>query len=444
MAITVPQSRLILKTITSVLRNNLASSDLIDWEVHSAEMNDRNNLTVSEQVESDYVVTQTTGAVQDLSAGVQDTVFGSQTFTLNRVFGLSLGASDLESITDLGTARKSRALASGIATMAASIDAHVFGVASKAFNYSTGTWGTGLIDPDEFATARTRLAEASVESDAGLTGVITHADKQKLAKFIYNDAALTSESSRAMRQGFSGTLSGIPMKASNQLGRITTGTRTNGTVAGAAQNVNYSAVADSGSNAGFYLTQTLALAGLGAAGTVKAGEVFSIAGVVAYDPHVAGNRPFDQQFVVLADATADGAGAATVTIFPAIVVPTPGATTGDTAVNTAHATCNAAPANGAVVTFLGAASTSYTPRVLWKREAIVAHSAPLILPFTGQGFRRSLADAQVDSNTGAAAPLMPRVWLYSDGNTGIHRARIDVFVEAQVRNRWQGVRFFGA
>lgn len=444
MAITVPQARLILKSVMAGLRNNLGSSNLIDWETHSTEMNDRNGFVVSEQVGPEYVITETSGAVADLSGGVQDTVFGSQTFTLNKVFGMSMGASDIESIKDLGSARRSRALNNGLERLASRIDAHIFDVAAKAFPWSTGTWGTGLDDPNEFATARTRLAEASVESDMGLNGCITHGDKQGLAKYIYNDnASLADEGSRAMRRGFSGMLDGIPIKASNQLGRITTGSRTDGTVAGAAQNVNYSVVANSGSNAGYYLTQNFSVAGLGAGGTVKAGEVFSITtgtAVEAWDPDLGASRGFAQQFVVLEDATADGSGAATLRIFPAIIVGNGTSTTGDSGVNNAHQTVSAAPANGATVTFLGTASTTYTPRVIWKKDAIVAHSAQLIRPYTGMGFRRSLAEAERDGT----APLMPRLWLYSDPDTGAHRARIDVFVQAQARDRWKGLKFFGA
>lgn len=443
MAITVPQSRLILKTIMATLRNNLAASSLVDWETHSAEMNDRNGFVVSEQVGPSYNITQTTGAVQSHASGVQDTVFGAQTFTLNRVFGLSMGASDIESITDLQSARKARALNNGIADLAQAIDYHIFDTAMKAFPYSTGTPGQDIDDPDEFATARTRLALASVESDVDLTGVLTHTDKQKLAKYIYNDnASLSSEGSRAMRVGFSGMLSGIPVKASNNLARLTTGTRTNGTVAGAGQNVDYTAAADAGSNAGYYLSQDFDVAGLGAGGTVKAGEVFTITtgtAVDAWDPKIGQSRGFTQQFVVLADATADTSGAATLRIFPAIIVGDGTTTIGQGGVNNAHRTVTAAPANGATVTWMGSASTTYIPRLLFKKEAIVVHSAPLIMPYTGQGFRRSLADAERDG----AAPLMPRLWFYSDGDTGAHRCRIDVFVQAQARERFMGVKFFG-
>jgi hypothetical protein len=76
-----------------------------------------------------------------------------------------------------------------------------------------------------------------------------------------------------------------------QLSNITPGTRTNGTVSGANQNVNYSAVAVSGAP-GQYMTQTINLAGLGAAGTVKDGEVFTIANVFAYDNRLgSGHEP---------------------------------------------------------------------------------------------------------------------------------------------------------
>lgn len=436
MAITVPQSRLILRSIMASLRNNLAAADLVEWEMHSAEMNDRNGLVVSEQVGPEYTITETEGAVADLSAGVQDTVFGSQTFTLNKVFGLSMGASDIENIKDLQSARRNRALNNGMERLASRIDAHIFTEAVSAFPFSTGDWGTDLTDPEEFAQARTRLAEASIESDMGLTGVLTHRDRQKLAKFIYdNNASLAAEGTRAMRRGFSGMLDGIPLKASNQLGRITTGDRDGvGAISGAGQDVNYADVADSGANAGYYMTQNLVLDSLGSGVTVKKGEVFEIANVQAWDPEIGAARPFAAQFTVLEDATADTVGSITVRIFPAIIVQT-----GTTSVNNAHATVDAAPANGAVVTFMGNASTTYTPRVMWKKEAMVAHSAPLIMPYTGQGFRRSFAEAERDGQ----APVMPRLWLYSDPNKGDHKARIDLFVQAQVRNRWQGIKFFG-
>ena len=441
MTITVPQSRLILKTIMSTLRNNLVSADLIEWEMHTKEMNDRNGRVVSEQVGPEYVITETSGAVADLTTGVQDTTFGSQTFNLNKVFGLSMGASDIESVVDLQSARKNKALNNGIARLASKIDYHVMGVAAEGFNNSTGTWGQDIDTPVEFAQARTRLALGSIESDDGLASVLGHTDHQQLATYLYNDnASLASEGSTAMRKGFRGMLDGIPVKASNQLGRITTGSRTvTGAVDGADQNVTYAAAADAGSNAGYYLTQEIVIDGVGAGGTIAAGEVFTIADVYAYDPEIGGSRGFLQDFVVINAATAGTGGEVTVRIFPAIIVDDGSTVIGSDAVDRAHATVDSVPANDAVVTFRGSASTQYTPKMMWKKDAIVAHSAPLIMPYTGQGFRRSLADAERDG----VAPLMPRLWFFSDPLTGAHKCRVDLFIQAQMRNRWAGVKFFG-
>lgn len=443
MAITVPQARLILRSFMAEMRNNLAASDLVDWEVHSKEMNDRNGFVVSEQVGPEYNITETNGAVADLTSGVQDTVFGAQTFTLNKVFGLSFGAADLEMVKDLQSARRSRALRNGVARLASRIDAHIFDVAAKSYPLTVGTWGNALSTPEAVAAARTRLAEASLESDAGINGVFTHADRQALAKYIYDDNASMdgAEGRRAMRRGFAGELAGIPLKASNQLGRVTTGSRgATGSVNGAAQNVDYVDVADSGTNGGYYMTQDLDIT-VSASGTetVNAGEVFTIDGVYAYDPELPGVRPYLQPFVVVEGGTAV-AGDMTIKIFPAIIVPVSSPGTPAQAVNNAHATVNAAPGNGATITWQGASSTTYVTRLMWKKDSMVVHSAPLVMPYTGQGFRRSLADAERDG----AAPLMPRIWFFSDPLTGAHKARIDVFVQAQVRNRLQGVRMFGA
>jgi hypothetical protein len=438
MTVTVAQSRLILNTFMATLRDNLAYSDLIEWETHSDEMNDRNGMVVTEQVDPQFNITETTGAVADLSSGTQNVVFGAQTFTLNKVFGLSMGAGDLEMVTDMREARRNRALRSGTERLASRIDMHIAKTAFEAFPWSTGTWGTALDTPEEVATARTRLAVgASIEKDRGLNGLITHDDRALLAKYLYNDnASLASEGSKAMRQGFAGMISNVPLKATNVLYQITTGTRDGaGAILGASQDVDYTEASDSGSNAGRYLTQTLLVDGMGAGATVKAGEVFTIANVNAWNAELNQSRGIPQQFVVLADATADSAGSFSLTIFPAIIVKT-----GTNVVNNAHATVDAAPANDAVVTFLGAASTTYQPRMIFRNDAIVAHSAQLVMPYTGTAFRRSLQTAERDG----VAPLMPRLWFYSDPATGAHNARIDVFMQAQPRDRWAGVKFFGS
>jgi hypothetical protein len=209
-----------------------------------------------------------------------------------------------------------------------------------------------------------------------------------------------------------------------QLQPITPGTRTNG-AAVANQNVNYAAVAVSGAP-GQYMTSTIALTGLGAAGTVKDGEIFTIAGCFAYDNRKQAVQSHLQQFRVVGDWTADGAGAlAAMRYFPAIIIPNGGA-------NTAHATVASAPAGA--VTFRGTASTAYTPRAIIQKQAIVCATADLIMPATGTAHRKSLTQV----------PLSVRMWQDSTFATGSHQVRFDVAVTANVRDRRRIVRLNGA
>lgn len=80
MAVVVDQAKLVLNAFAAIFQNNLVASDVVTWRKFDNEMNDRNALTVVEQVPPRYAVTQNTSAVNDLSAGVQDTVFGSEQY----------------------------------------------------------------------------------------------------------------------------------------------------------------------------------------------------------------------------------------------------------------------------------------------------------------------------------------------------------------------------
>lgn len=444
MTVTAVQVRNLLNVFDSMVRNNLVSAGMVTWNPHSAQMNDRNGLSVQVQKDPEFVVTKTTGGVVDLTSAYQSRAFGAETFNLNESYGVSFSASDFEELKTLNDMKRSRSLRNGAARMATVIDKAIMQVAVEAFPYSTGTWGQVIDDPDEFASARTRLAELSLESDMDLMAALTHADNQKLAKYLFNDnASLTALGPSALRKGFRGMLDGVPIKTSNQLGRITCGSRTNGTVAGASQNVNYTAASDAGANAGYYLSQNFNVAGLGAGGTVKKGEVFSITtgtAVNSYDADANHDRGFLQQFVVLEDATADTSGAATLRIWPAIIVGDGTTASGTAGINNAHRTVTAAPANGATVTWLGTASTEYIPRIMFRKDAVVVHTAPLIMPYSGRAYRRELADVPERDGT---IPLMPRIWFDSTHATGDHFCRIDVVVQAQPADRGKGIKFFG-
>jgi hypothetical protein len=423
---TVDQSRLVLNAFAATFQNNLLAADIVSWNQMSGEMNERNGLKVSEQVAPRYVVTHSTGGVQDLTSGVQDSTFGSETYTVNDVYGTSMGWADFAAIRDIGDARKSLALKQAATNLAEQIDAAVLGAAALAANNEVGTAGNNVATYADVLTGYTRLKKEGVD-DSDLRMVLSFDDKQALGTTIVAYTATDSLSTQAFRKGFEGEIAGLPTMFTQQLSSITPGTRTAGAVNGANQNKNYKDVAVSAVN-GQYMTQTLACDGFGANATIKDGEIFTIATVFAWDNRKQQILPHLQQFRVVGDTVADGTGAvAALRIFPAMII-------GDTNNNTAHRTVSSVPADNAVITFRGTASTAYTPRLIIQKPAIVVNTADLITPASDTAKRVALTKV----------PLSVRMWQHSDFNTGAHSIRFDCALTVNVRDRRRIVRINGA
>ncbi len=413
--VTVTQQKLVMNAFAAIFQNNLVSKDLVTWRKFEGEMNDRNGLQVIEQVSPRYVTTETVDGIKDLTAGVQDSVFGSEIYKVNRTFGSSMGWGDFVKIRDIGEARESQALRQAALNMCEAIDKHILGVASAASAHWLGTPANGVDTFGDIVQGYTRLKENGVVDD-NIKAVLTYQDKEDLGEAVIAFNATDQLATGAFRNGFSGAIGGIPTLFTQQLPNHTNGNDVAGTVDGAAQNVNYSAVAAS-SAPGNYMTQTLNVTGITAnTGTVTAGSVFTIAGVNAWDNRANQSLGRLQQFVVLAADTADASADVQLTIYPAIIVQ------GTSDVNTAHATVDAAPADTAVVTFVGTASQVSKPRLLLDKAAINVCTADLIMPASDTSMRKSLSKL----------PLSVRMWQKSDFATGAHSIRFDVALSANV------------
>lgn len=430
--VTVDQAKLVLNSFAAIFQNNLVSADLVSWRKFDNEMNDRNGLTVVEQVRPNYLVTRTTNGVNDLTAsGVQDTVFGSEQFKVQDVFGSSMGWGDFVKIRDIGAARESEALKAAALNLAEQIDAYILNYAVNASNNWVGTPGNPINDYNDVASGYTRLKEEGV-SDADIKAVLTYGDKQALGSDVVADnASLSGIGSGVYRNGWEGSLAGIPTLFTQQLPTITAGTHGTSSVTGANQNKNYADVAISPAP-GQYLTQTLVVSVGAGTETVKDGEVFNIANVYAYDNRLQAPLSYLQDFRVVGDAVAV-AGAVTLRIFPAIVIPVANPSTNTERVNKANATVTVAPANSAVITWRTAASSVVKPRALLNKEAIIVNTADLIMPATGIGSRKALTKV----------PLSVRMWQNSVFNTGEHQVRFDVALTANVVDRRRIVRING-
>lgn len=410
--VTVDQAKLVLNAFAAIFQNNLVSADLVTWKKFDGEMNDRNALTVVEQVVPDYTTVFSTNAVTDLSGGVQDTTFGSEQYKLTQLVNSSMGWADFVKIRDLGAARESEALKAAALRLATDIDAYIIGFAAKAGNNLLGDGVSDVATYDDVASGYTRLKDEGVE-DIDLRAVLSYHDKQALGSDIVSDnASLSGEGSGVYRSGFTGKVAGIDTLFTQQLPSVTVGTRlqTSALTAGTADSATtYASVAISGAP-GQFKTQILNMDIGSGTETLVDGDVFTIAGVYAYDNRAKKALNHLQQFRVIGNWTAAG-GIVAPRVFPAIITSGP------------YQTVAQAAGNTAAVTFVGAPGAVLQPRFIANKSAIVVNTADLILPATGIGSRKSLTKI----------PLSVRMWQDSTFATGEHRVRFDVALEANVR-----------
>lgn len=440
MAVVVDQAKLVLNTFAAIFQNQLASADLVSWHQYDGEYEDKNRLQISEQVGPRFAVTQTVNGVQDLTSGVQDIVFGSEQFTVNRVFGTSMGWSDFNAIRDINDARQNMAIKNAAMNLAEKIDAYVLNTAVLASNNWTGTAGNNVSTYDSVAAGYTRLKDEGVD-DADLRAILSYADKQALGNFVVQSSQsfLPDMDTTTFKKGFDSSVAGIPTMFTQQLPTLTSGTRAasgaNIKMNAANQHVNYSAVSVSAAP-GQYMTQTINVTVGTASETVNDGETFTVAGVNAWDNRLNASLGRLQQFRVIGNYTASTGVIAAMRIFPAMIVPNVVATGGvasDANVNTANATIDSIPGAAALITFNTAANAQTRARAIIQKEAIVVNTKDLILPATGIGSRKALTKV----------PLSVRMWKDSSFNTGDHRVRFDVALTANVRDRRRIVRING-
>ena len=142
-----------------------------------------------------------------------------------------------------------------------------------------------------------------------------------------------------------------------------------------------------------------------AASRLRKGDVFVIAGVYAINPKNRLSTGRLRRFTVTANVSSDVSGNATIPISPPILIaPDP------------RQTVTAAPGAGALLTFVGDASTSYKQNLVCHRSAFTTAIVPLVMPTRGTAARAS------DPDLG----LSLRTWRDSDILTDSHPCRVDV------------------
>lgn len=303
-----------------------------------------------------------------------------------------------------------RVLKPRISQLAASIDSDVMNVYSS-FYQSVGTPGTTPATSTVLLAAAQKLNEAAIPLNQRFV-VVNPASNAALVdglKGLFNPTDVVSRQFKSGMMG-EGVLGYDEIAMSQAVKSLTTGTRT--ATANTLQ-VNTTITAQGA-------TAISIKSGTGSA-TIKAGEVFTIAGVYSVNPQTRESTGSLQQFTVLADATASSGTWSSVSVSPAMY-------TSDQAL----ATVDAFPIADAFVNFLGAASTLYPQNLVYHKDAITFATADLLLP---QGV--DMASRAVHNG------ISLRIVRQYDINNDRMPCRVDVLYGYSAIRPQMGVRMWG-
>ncbi|MCJ2107854.1 hypothetical protein MKK70_21235 [Methylobacterium sp. E-041] len=351
----------------------------------------------------------------------QDITEGSTSVTVDKFKGIDLKISSTDRTLTIGELSE-RVIKPAMVSLANQVDQDVMGLYASVPNW-VGTPGNVLSSYAGFLRGTTRMNNGSVPKDSRFC-MLSPDDESGLAgaqSTFYSDKLVEE----AYRDGAVGRIAQVDTYMSQNVPVHMTGTRTNGTVNGAGQNVTYTQTLANGVAVKDFGGQLLNLSGLGAAGTLAKGDVFTIAGVFAVNHVTKQVLPYLRQFTVMTAAIADASGNATVAISPAIIAP--GAFPAS-----AFATVSAAPAAGAVVTWMGAAATPYTQNIMAHKSAFALTCVPLVKP-------EGAVSCERESYKNLSVRLIP----YYDGTNDVSNWRLDILYGVKAVDPRLAVRMNG-
>jgi hypothetical protein len=403
-----------------LVKNQLVMGRLVNSKFVN-EVNDENALTVRQKRPSRFV------AKNGAALAAQDSINGYETIAVDQYKNVHLSIGDLEYIQSYNQLVADTNMQSAASALAHAVDSYLH---TKTLEFSNwvGTPGNVIGAPSEFNRGPERLDLLAVPGNNRGAAVFT-TDSYGITDALIDSNAISDVAKSALQEARIPLLSSTKAYSTQMSQSFTTGTRAASSetvIDGASQNVDYRDVKDT-------MTQTLHCDG-GNAVTYKKGDVFTIANVYAVNPRTAEAYDYLQQFTVTADVTAAATpGDVDLVITPPIIVPGSGSGT-DQDVNTAFATVDSVPADGAAVTFLGAPSTPFRYSSAFHKDAISLVYAKLRMPFTGE------ASFATDPETGVSI----RYWRGSDISTGEHIHRWDMVFGASAMDPLLGVRISGA
>jgi hypothetical protein len=291
----------------------------------------------------------------DITSAISDTVEEKAALVLNKTESIGMQFDSLELATDTDVANAlTRYGIPAAESIAQNIESRCFDIAMDATYNFVGTAGSNQFTVADILAARTKLQQSLCRpgNRSLFMNSSSGADAVDARKALFQSS---TEIDKQYKEGMVGRADGFDWYESELVPAHTNGTDT---APGAVDSIGVEAAA------------TLAVKSLANGATVTKGTVFTVAGVNKVHPITKADTGVLQQFVVTANATADGTGDATLAISPSLYAGSAGLQN-----------ITALPAVDAVVTFAtGSASTTYTNNLACHKSAFKMVTVPLVQP----------------------------------------------------------------
>jgi hypothetical protein len=280
----------------------------------------------------------------------QDTAETSVTLQVSTQKGVDLNFTSVDLTLSLDDFNK-RIIEPAMAVLAANIESTVLTSLYKDVYNQVNNHGSAATFA-KVLQARKMLVDNLAPPDARMVNLNTqdNVDMVDALKGLFNDQTSLA---KQYKEGYLGRTAGFDFTENTLLPSHTVGTKAGTPLVNGASQTGASLITDGWTNS------TAAL---------KAGDIFTIAGVFRVHPETKVSTGVLQQFVATANGTADGTGNLTVSISPSIV--TSGATQN----------VSGSPADNAAITVAGTASTAHGISLAYQKSAFAFATADLVMP----------------------------------------------------------------
>lgn len=411
MANAVKTVSMIAKEATMILENELVMAKLVHRGYQEEYGKNPNGYKIGSTI---TIRKPTDFTVRDgATASNQDVTEGSTTLVVNKQKGIDFQFTSQELALEMNQLSE-RVIRPAMVQLANQVDRDIMALYASVPGW-VGTPGQTIDSFADFFKGPERLNELAVPMN-DRSAILSPADE---AAMLGSQTALYIQqaASGAYRDGRLGMIGGVDTYMSQNVPTHTVGVAT-GTplVNGASQTSTYASVKDT-------YTQSLVTDGWtnSTTGILKAGDIFTIAGVFAVNPVTKETLPFLRQFTVTADADSGATtGPATLTITPPII------TSG------AFQTASAAPADNAAITVVGTGGTGYRQNMVFHKNAFALVTVPMEAP-------QGAVNVSRQSYKGINARLVP----YYDGANDVSKWRLDILYGVKAIDPRLAVRLSG-